>query len=182
MKLIDLSVPITATMPVYPGDPKTEIKQVDELQKDGFVAHYLSILNHSGTHIDAPNHMIEGGKSLEQFPLETFTGRGVCIKIEQSGFDLESIKKAAIQKDDIVLFHTDMSDEYSKPEYFKKYPAIPEDVAKYLVEKQIKMVGVDMYSVDHDEFIAHKILLRHDILILENLTNLALLENKQFTI
>jgi len=182
MKYINLSVPITADMPVYPGDPKTKIIQAGELQKDGFEVHILSMLNHSGTHIDAPSHMIEGGKSLDKFPLEAFVGRGVYIKIEEATFDLDSLKQSDIQKDDIVLFHTGMSDHANKSTYFEEYPAIPQNVAEYLVEKQVKMVGVDTYSVDHEQFIAHKILLQHDILILENLTSLEALADKQFMI
>src|SRR6185437_7722151 len=126
MKYINLSVPITADMPVYPGDPKTKIIQAGELQKDGFEVHILSMLNHSGTHIDAPSHMIEGGKSLDKFPLEAFVGRGVYIKLEEATFDLDSLKQSDIQKDDIVLFHTGMSDHANKSTYFEEYPAIPQ--------------------------------------------------------
>ncbi len=182
MKLIDLSVSINETMPVYPGDPSTEIKPAGNLSTDGYEDHYLCIGTHAGTHIDSPRHMLEGGKGLDQFSVETFTGRGVYIKVENNQFDLESIKQTDIQKADIVLFHTGMDELYSKPEYFENYPAIPEIIAHYLVEKQIKMVGVDTCSVDQQTVVIHKLLLQNDILILENLTNLASLKDKQFTI
>jgi arylformamidase len=80
MKLIDLTHPIKSNMPVYPGDPETKIQQEGSIKKDGYVDHYLSIGTHAGTHIDAPSHMLENKKSLNQFPLEKFIGRGVCIK------------------------------------------------------------------------------------------------------
>ncbi len=182
MKLIDLSVPISANMPVYPGDPHVVIKPAGKLEKDGFEDHYLSIGTHAGTHIDAPRHMISDGKGLDQFPLEKFTGRGVVIDILDKHFDLGKIKSANIQPDDIVFFRTSMSDFFDKPEYFDNYPAIPEDVTKYLIEKKIKIVGVDMCSVDHEEFIAHKLFLQNEILIIENLTSLKALQDKQFTI
>lgn len=180
MKLIDLSVPITEDMPVYPGDPHVIIKPAGNLQKDGFEDHYLSVGTHAGTHIDAPRHMIENAKGLDAFPLETFTGRGVYIKIKNNTFDLETIKTADIKKDDIVLFHTGMSNVFDKSTYFDDYPALPKEVVEYLIEKEIKLVGVDTCSVDHEEFIAHKLLLKHDILIIENLTNLKILQDKQF--
>jgi arylformamidase len=182
MKLIDLSVSITEDLPVYPGDPHVLIKSGRELQKDGFEDHYLSIGTHAGTHIDAPQHMIENGKGLDQFPLETFTGRGICIKIENKQFNLEKVKTINIQPGDIVFFYTSISDIFNKPEYFQNYPALPEEVASYLTEKKVKIIGVDTCSVDHDEFIAHKLFLKNDILIIENLTNLAELVNKQFTV
>src|SRR5579863_1472099 len=103
MKHIDLSISITANMPVYPGDPVTKIDSAGIIEKDGFEAHYFSMLNHIGTHIDAPSHMIKNGKNLDKFPLETFTGRGICIEIANKQFDLSLIKNANIQRGDVVL-------------------------------------------------------------------------------
>jgi arylformamidase len=180
--LIDLSVLINETMPVYPGDPPTKIENAGIIQKDGYEDHYVSFGTHAGTHIDAPSHMILNGKTLEQFPLETFTGRGVYIKVLNKRFDLQTIMRASIQEGDIVLFHTGMSERYGAHDYFEEYPALPEELANYLVQKKVKMIGVDACSVDQEQFIAHKILLQQNILILENLTNLDKLENKQFTI
>src|ERR1700722_17975899 len=182
MTLIDLSVPISEFMPVYPSDPTTKIEPGGTIEKEGFEDHYLSIGTHAGTHIDAPSHMILSGKTLYQFPLVTFAGRGVYIKIQNKRFDMQTITAIPLQEGDIVLFHTGMSDRYIEKDYFDEYPAFPEELANYLVEKKVKMVGVDMGSVDHDVFTVHKIFLQHDILILENLTNLLLLENKQFTV
>jgi kynurenine formamidase len=59
------------------------------LQKDGFEDHNLSIGTHARTHIDTPRHMIKNGNGLDQYSLETFTGRGVCIEIEDKRFDLK---------------------------------------------------------------------------------------------
>src|SRR5579862_4026413 len=126
MKLIDLSVPITESMPIYPGDPKIVIKVAGNIQTDGFEDHYLSMGTHAGTHIDIPQHMIENGKGLDEFPLETFTGRGICIKIENKQFNLEKIRSTNIQQDDIVFFYTGMSHVFTKPEYFEDYPALSE--------------------------------------------------------
>jgi len=182
MTLVDLSIPISEFMPVYPGDPATKIEPKGTLQKDGFEDHYLSIGTHAGTHIDAPSHMILNGKTLDQIPLVTFLGRGVYIKIQNKRFDMQAITSIRIQEGDIVLFHTGMSDRYTEKDYFQEYPAFPEELANYLVQKKVKIVGVDMGNIDHDTFSVHKIFLQNEILILENLTNLSLLENKQFTI
>lgn len=182
MKFIDLSVSIDKNMPLYPGDPKTIIKQSGLLQKDGYVSHYISMLNHSGTHVDAPSHMIKEGKTLDQYPIETFTGRGIYIPVINQNFDLSEFKKLQILRGDIVLLHTNMCKSFNKPEYFKNNPAVPKEVAQYLVQRKIKMVGIDAYSLDHEQFIAHKIFLNNDILILENLRNLEKLKDAHFTI
>ncbi len=75
-----------------------------------------------------------------------------------------------------------MSDVYYKPEYYDNYPAISENIGNYLVKKKVKMVGVDMCSIDHEPFPVHKILLKRNILIIENLTNLGALEGKSFKV
>jgi len=180
--LVDLSVLISETMPVYPGDPQTKIEQKGDIQKDGFEDHYLCIGTHTGTHIDAPRHMVTNGKGIDQFPLETFTGRGVYIKVDNKRFDLQDIMTTDIREGDIVLFHTGMSDRFTDPDYFEDYPTLPKELADYLVQKKVKMVGVDTCSVDHEKFVIHKMLLQNDILIIENLTNLTVLKDTQFTV
>lgn len=182
IKLIDLSVPLNENTPVYPGDPKTVIKPGGVLDKDGYEDHYVCAGTHVGTHVDAPAHMVAGGKTLDQLPIEQFSGRGVYVKIDKE-FDLEKIKGAPIEPGDIVLFHTGMSEFYHEPAYYEKYIAMPEAVAEYLVSKKVKMTGVDACSPDYEPFPSHRILLRGGVLIIENLSpNLALLQGKQFRV
>lgn len=178
---LDLSVTVNEQTPVYPGDPATKIEQAGVLAKDGYCDHYISMGTHVGTHIDAPMHMLEGGKSLNHIPVEQFIGRGRLVEVEGSDFD--AVKKAGIQSGDIVLFHTGMSNKYREEVYFEDYPAMSEEVARYLVETKVKMVGVDTCSVDNqDGFPIHKILLGGNVLIIENLTNLDQLTGKNFKV
>lgn len=179
--LVDLSVPLNEQTPVYPGDPQTTVRQNGILAKDGYEDHFVGVGTHVGTHIDAPRHMIEGGKTLDQIPLEQFSGRGLYIKVE-GVFDIEKVKMVPIQEGDIILFHTAMSDLYDQPEYYESYPAMSEDIAHYLAGKKVKMVGVDMCSPDKSPFPVHKIFLEKEILIIENLTNLSALAGKEFKI
>lgn len=181
MKYFDLSVPINEDTPIYPGDPKTSIKPAGVLDKDGFCDHYVSMGTHVGTHVDAPMHMITGGKSLDQISVDHFIGRGVYVDVTDGNFD--AVKSADIQEGDIVLLHTGMSEKYHESAYFDDYLAMSEAIANYLVQKKIKIVGVDTCSVDNkDGFPIHKILLGGDVLIIENLTNLEQLEGKPFRI
>jgi kynurenine formamidase len=181
MKIVDLSVPVNENTPVYPSDPKPVIKPAGVFNKDGFNDHFVSVGTHVGTHIDAPLHMIADGKSLDQIPIEQFVGKGCYINAE-NGFDLEVIKQTDIQEGDIVLLHTGIIDRYHEPNYYEDYPEIPEDVARYLVEKKIKMVGMDMSGPDHPPHDIHKILLGGGVLIVENLANLDKLAGKDFTV
>jgi arylformamidase len=178
---VDLSVQINESTPVYPGDPKTKISPCGILAKDGYQDHYVCFGTHAGTHIDAPSHMIANGKNIDQISLEKFSGRGVYINATK-GFDFNIIKKAEIKENDVVLFHTGMSDKYHMPEYYENYPAMPEEIADFLVKKKVKIVGVDMCSPDYQPFLIHHIFLPKNILIIENITNLISLSGKEFKI
>lgn len=179
--IIDLSVPLNAQTPIYPGDPATKIEPAGVLAKDGYCDHYISVGTHVGTHIDAPKHMLENGASLDKTPVEQFVGRGCYVDVRNGNFD--AVKNTNIQAGDIVLLHTDMSEKYHEAVYFEDYPAMSEEIADYLVSKKVKMVGVDACSVDNkDGFPIHKILLAGNVLIIENLTNLNELAGKKFDV
>ena len=179
--IIDLSVPLNENTPVYPGDPATKIEPAGVLAKDGFNDNYISIGTHVGTHIDAPLHMLDNGASLDKVSIEQFVGKGRLVEV--TGTSFEDVLSAGIQAGDIVLFHTGMSDKYHDPVYFEDYPAMSEEVAAYLVNTKVKMIGVDTVSVDNqDGFPIHKILLAGNVLIIENLTNLNQLTRKEFKV
>lgn len=180
MKYIDLTVPLSENTPVYPGDPATVIKPAGVLADDGYCDHYISLGTHVGTHIDAPMHMIQNGKSLDSISIEQFIGPGKYIDARNGNFS--AVKDTDIEAGDIVLLHTNMASQYHNPIYFEDYPAIPDEIADYLISKKVKMVGVDMCSPDHEPFPIHKKLLGNNILIIENLTNLDKLAGKQFTV
>ncbi len=182
MQLIDLSQTLNKSTPVYPGDPAFRFQKAAVLEKNGYQDHLISFGNHNGTHVDAPSHMIKGGKNLNRIPIDQFFGNGIYIKVTNKKFSLKEIKKAGIKRGDIVLFHTGMSDIYTSAGYFTNYPAISQEIANYLVGKKVKMVGVDMCSVDHEPFPVHKTLLKNGILIIENLTNLKVLKGKTFKV
>lgn len=181
MQIIDLSVLLNDKTPVYPGDPAIVIKPAGVFDKDGFNDHLVSVGTHVGTHIDAPFHMLADGETLDQIPVDKFVGSGCYIKVDGE-FDLEAIKQVDIREGDIVLFHTGAIEYYHEPRYYQDTPEMPEDVAHYLVEKKIKMVGMDMSGPDEQPFKTHKILLGGGVLIIENLTNLDKLAGKDFTV
>lgn len=183
MKIIDLSVPLNTQTPTYEGDPPTKLEPVATVAKDGYAFTYISVNSHTGTHVDAPTHMVPGStKGLDSYPIEHFAGRGVYIDATAKAITLEAVQQAGLRPGDIVLFHTGMSNTYYESAYYDDYPAMPEDVAHYLVEQKVKIVGVDMCSPDHEPFETHRILLAGDVLIAENLTNLDALAGQMFDV
>jgi arylformamidase len=182
MSLIDLSVIVNEHTPVYPGDPTVKIEQVGVLDRDGYIDHIVSMDTHTGTHIDAPLHMLKDGKSLDKFSPDKFVGRGRYVNVSE-GFNIDILVQAKIEEGDIVLFHTGMSDHFYESAYYESYPAMSEEIAQYLIEHKVKMVGLDTGSADNvDGFPIHKLLLGADILIIENVSNLDTLAGKDFTV
>lgn len=173
-KYIDLSQSIIHDMPIHPYDDKVILYQDKYLDKDKYVNHRLEIGMHSGTHIDTSMHMTDSKTYISDIPIDRFIGRGVLldagnernIKFKDSYSDL-------VQKDDIVLIYTGHSDLYGTDEYYSNQPVIDEELADFFIEKNIKMLGMDLPSPDNYPFDIHKKLFANNILIIENLANLS---------
>ena len=84
-RYIDLTHRIEENMPVFPGDPQPEIKEVMTLGKDICTVQSICLGNHMGTHLDAPSHFIEGGMTVDQIPLETLIGNATILDFADKG-------------------------------------------------------------------------------------------------
>lgn len=178
MRLIDLTHTFGSQMPVYPGDPSPELKQIAQIPKEGFTDHELKTAMHVGTHMDAPLHMIEGGKYLSQIPIEKFFGTGHLIDARgKKEVGDELLERESIGKSDIVLVMTGWYKKFGEEDYYQSYPELTESFAQELVKSGVSIVGMDTPSPDRPPFAVHKILLGNGILIIENLTNLETLLN-----
>lgn len=178
MGIIDLTMPIDEKTPVFPGDPKQEIKKFATIKKNGWNEKRLTFNSHFSTHIDAPFHMIEDGKKLTDFPIETFIGDAIVIEARNKVKIEPDLSK--VRKNDIVFFFTGHTDKAYTDEFFKNNPVISIRTSQELIKKKIKIVGLDSYSPDNEPFEVHKLLFKHDILIVENLVNLGKLNGKRF--
>lgn len=173
MKLIDLTHTFTDKMPAYPGDPDPSLTQAASIGKEGYTDHLLHTLMHVGTHMDAPLHMIEGGKKMDQISIDKFTGKGVLVDARgKKNVDADLVENMHIEPGSIVLILTGQSSHYRTEKYFKDYPHLTEAFGRKMVELKVKIVGMDILSPDEPEFPVHKILLGNEVLIIENLTNL----------
>lgn len=186
MQIVDLTYMIDEKMPIFPGTDPPKIIQKNTINKDGFAEKILTISTHTGTHIDAPAHMIDGGNSLSDFPIEKFIGRGVVIPLESNDLiTLNYLKKfeTQIKEASFILFYSGWDNFWGKKEYFKKFPTLTIEAAKYLVGFNLKGIGIDAISIDPIESVdldIHHILLKKDLIIIENLKNLKKLIGKNF--
>lgn len=187
-KIIDLSHNIINNLQVYPGDPKTRIREHCSFDKDGYMVNELSISTHCGTHIDAPNHFIKGGKGIDKYPISKFIGKGIVIDVHNKKDDetinLEDLQeyKSNICNVDFVIFKTGFS-KYFNSEKYIHHPYLSKEVALNLIQNNIQICGIDAFSLDStsnpSDWAAHDNLLKNDVLIVENLTNLDLLEDNK---
>ncbi len=113
MRVIDLTHTFVGNMPTYPGDPKASVQQSARIEKEGYADHWLQTGMHVGTHIDAPAHMIQGGKKIHELPLRVFYGKGRVIdgrRKKEIDIGIQGYKD--IRKGEIVFFCTGFSKKY----------------------------------------------------------------------
>lgn len=185
MRIIDLTHTFTDNMPVYPGDPPSSLKQVASIEKNTYTDHEIESLMHVGTHMDAPLHMISGGKTMDQINPDKFFGKGIIIDARnQKEIGIDLLKNLTISEESIVLIYTGFAEKYRTKEYFENYPSMTKEFAQTIVDKKIKIVGMDILGPDTDvTWPTHKILLGRETLIIENLANLnSLLSIKEFEV
>ena len=191
MKQTDLTLTISKSTPNFPGSPKLQFIPWSTLKEDEYNLELLFLSSHTGTHLDAPYHFAKNGAKIHQIPLDRLLGNGILIKIKKgknqvitnNDLVLFERKNGNIQKHSSIIFHTEWQKNLNSDSYFINNPGLSESAAKYLVSKEINLVGIDSPSIDlgiNRTFIVHKILAKNNILIVENLTNLNKISSKQF--
>lgn len=177
MRIYDVSVPISAAMPVYPGDPGVEIRQSAAIA-DGDAAN-VSLLHfgaHTGTHVDAPSHFIEGASKVDAMPLDALVGTARVIEMPN---DVDAITASHLSAQPIegatrILFKTRSSAFWSDTAsgFRQDFTYIEPDAARALVQSGVRLVGIDYLSVEKfksGQHETHTILLSSGIVIIEGL-------------
>jgi kynurenine formamidase len=183
MKIIDLSQKITNCMPVYPGDNEVLLIQDKHIEKDKYNNYSLNIGMHCGTHIDGPGHLSNDKRKITDFPLANFIGRGITIDVRGKNIiNFEKSYNNIISDNDIVLFLTGQDTKWNHKDYYIQYPVFSEKLIDFLIEKNIKIFGIDSPSPDNFPFKLHKKFFNAGIFIIENLTNLKQILDKQFEV
>lgn len=189
MHIIDLTLDIDEHIQVFPDSPKVNILQWSNFDNHKYASEVLFSSTHVGTHVDAPYHFQKHGISVEKISLSrlTINENIKVLKIEKEDdekIEVADLRNYDIMKNDTILINTNWVLNRALDKYFNKNPGLSEAAAKYLVEAEINLVGIDGPSIDpatdHD-FNSHRIFSANDIPIIENLINLDKLLNKKFT-
>ncbi|MCI8971660.1 MAG: cyclase family protein [Oscillibacter sp.] len=175
--LIDMTHTITPEIPVYPGTPVPSLSPACTFTRDGFRETLLTFSSHTGTHMDAPAHLFQEGRTLDQMPMSQFSGRATVLDVSQEGPVItEAFLRSnyeAIHCADYILFYTGWEDHWGTERFLEDtFPVPDEEAARYLVSRGLKGVGTDAISIDRmgdSHLPIHHILLKDSILSIENL-------------
>ena len=192
MEMIDLSRVIYDGMPKIPVLPDVHAHRCLSLEKGHPLnVTEISLACHAGTHVDAPVHIIDNGKSIEEIPLEDFVGPGAIIPVKKRGGeevtarDLED-SGVPVSRGDILMLFTGWDEKFESPDY-NIHPYLSIDAAEWIVGKGVKLLGIDCITVDLPtpmrqkgfEYPVHRILLGNGVLIAENVANLGKVAGKK---
>jgi kynurenine formamidase len=181
VRALDLTHAFDNGMPVFPGLPEPSFEHIAQVEQDGYAMTRYSMLNHIGTHVDAPAHQIAGGDTLDEIGLERLVTDAVRIDVSRRDphgpiplAELEP-ELERVQAGDIVLFYSDNARNYGTDAYWTGWSYPDADASRALIERGISAVGFDGPSadpVDSTTFDLHRIWLSAGRMILENVNNL----------
>ena len=173
-KIYDVTVPLSASVPTYPGDPRFDIEFTHRLAAgDPYNLARFSLGAHSGTHVDAPYHFLADGAAVDELPLEILMGKARVLEIPaRDRIRREDLEALDLRDDLRVLLKTRMSGQLRLPEFQEDFVHLTGDAAAYLAQAGLKLVGIDYLSVDRfgsADFEAHQALLGAGVVIVEGL-------------
>jgi kynurenine formamidase len=155
LQFYDLSHRWGHGMPQWPSRANLNVRVVEFHAKDGLLVQQFEGIMHRGTHMDAPIHVQENTPTLTGYPLWRFFGTGVAVSIPKGKWGVitpKDLERATpkIQRNDIVMINTGSHRRYGdNPDYFAYSPGLYKEAAEWLVERGVKLVGIDVQALDH---------------------------------
>ncbi len=174
-KIIDISVPIDKSLPLWPGSSGFRLTRVAKIGKEGaFNESHVELNVHVGTHVDAPLHFVKDGKTIAEVPLDTLVGEVVVAHVPKvKRITEEDLKKLSLPKGTKrILFKTSNSALWKKGNKFDRdYVGLTTSAAIWLAKQEIRLVGIDYLSIAimSEAKEVHQALLGAGIYILESL-------------
>ncbi len=176
MRTYDITLTITPEMIVWPGDPQVDMKRLSSISAgDNANVTQISMSCHTGTHVDAPDHFMNNGKTVELLTLDLLLGRAYVLHLPNVNLITASVLMGA----DIpprtrrLLFKTRNSDFWASgnKEFQADFVALSVDAAEWLVDRNVKVVGIDYLSIApfKQGKPVHTILLEAGVVVIEGL-------------
>ena len=174
MPIYDITVPIRAGMPIYEGDPALEIEAWSAFNKgDSANVSFLHMGAHTGTHVDAPAHFIEGAAKIDSLPLDVLIGPARVVRVPDDATEIDQgfLKTCNLDGVERVIFHTRNSGFWNET-FRKDFTHLLPEAAEQLVSQGIRLVGTDYLSIEKfhsGHHRTHLTLLSKGVVIVEGL-------------
>ena len=173
----DVTLPFSPSLPAWPGEPTAKVKRIKSIgANDPANVTYLETHVHFGTHLDAPRHFIENGGTVETLSLDAMIGPAWVVDTRGESAVTASVLEASAIPDTVerLICKTDNSELWNTPshKFFADFVAISPDGAKWIVDRNIRLVGIDYLSVETyhtTDFATHYTLLGANIVAVEGL-------------
>jgi arylformamidase len=175
MKIYDISLTVTPGLPVWPGDPVIVLNRVSKMEEgEHNNVSQFAMSAHAGTHVDAPFHFIADGKTIERLSLDALVGPAQVVELPADCelITADDLRGAGIAEGvQRVLLKTRNSGYWGQSglPFQTEFVALAPDGAKYLVERGVKLIGIDYFSIAPygDSIPTHRTLLGAEMVILE---------------
>lgn len=155
LQLVELSHEWGHGAPSMPGQADVVMFRAVKFAQHGVLAHRIKTVMHTGTHMNAPLHLIPRAADLAGISPDRFFGNGVVLNIPKKSYEVITAKDLAsatpeVQQGDIVVIVSGWHHKYADAiEYYGESPGLSKDAAEWLVQKECQLVGVDMPQIDH---------------------------------
>ena len=178
MSIYDITVPVFPSMARWPGDPEVEVSPEMTISEYGYNLSRISMGTHTGTHVDAPRHVVDRGKTVDRIPLELLIGKAYVFEVQPlDGWAIQpgDLTELGLPRDATrVLLKTTNSDLWGMgPQLFEQYFVyLSKKAAHWLAGRGVKLLGIDYMSVDgfyDNDLPSHHELLEVGVVIVENL-------------
>lgn len=147
MDIIDISMKIEEGMPFYPGNPEPVIEKYKQVPEDSTTESKITLGSHTGTHVDAPEHVLKDGKPVNEMALDNFHGKCQVLDLGNAGktIDREALEEKKI-REDIVLLKTENSKKKSS-DFREDFAYLTLSGVNYLLDQGVETVGIDYLSL-----------------------------------
>ena len=175
MKIYDVTIAVSEIVPTFPGDPKVKIDVCNSIANgDAANVSQICLGVHTATHVDAPNHFIEGTRRVDELDLYKLVGDCRVLELDENVTAITAQHVEKLENVERLLFKTRNSQFWNEPEkgFRTDFTYISPEAARILVEKGIKLVGIDYLSVEKfgaKSFDTHITLLENEVVIIEGL-------------
>lgn len=173
MKIIDISWPISNDMVTYKDKGDVKIEATRTFERDGGRESRLTCGTHTGTHVDAPAHFLEDGKTLDQMDLSQLIGKCALVDMTHimEKITAQDLKDCDLQDCKIVLFKTKNSDLPAAGKFDLNFIYLDKTGAEFLAQKNLTAVGIDSLGIERDQpdHDTHVTLFNSGVLIIEGL-------------